>query len=400
MIGKLYSGLYLLLVLLLSGGLLYSQHTYTVEKELRTKIRKETWQKLKVETPKENRLSLGLLFLSNGIFNDYIGVAAKYGYQPNDMLTATTFYFVISNEIITSKNYSEKEIATLYEKTKATIRDSKTFADLSSDQIQKISDPLILETLWLYNLIRLRKSDNAPVKRLAEEKLNAYYTSSTPFAEKEEKKPEIEENKSIPPPVISNNAPGNIQEIIMRTRTSYGLNGVYTANDVCVLYKNGDMYINPIKPLESFNIIDSKNEHPGNWNSWRKRNDAIYVTFSKNGKVGEWKRWFDLRPVKKGFTIKGKFSTIDPFGGAVVINASTVYFDEQGKFVWDNVKGGSNDMSSVYIKSNYKGTYGISGHTIELNYTSGTKESYFFSIYPKSKKHFIIGKSHFVPEEG
>lgn len=397
MIGKLYIGF---LLLLLSTGLLCGQHTYTVDNELRTKIRKETWQELKLETPKENRLGLGVLFLSNGIFKDYQGVAAKYGYNPNDIVTATTFYRVISNEIITSNNYSRKEISTIYKQTQAAIRDSKTSANLSSDQIQKISDRLILETLWLFNLNRLRKPDNAIVKRLAEKKLNDYHMSSTPVAAKEEKKPKTV-NKPLPRPPISNNAPGDIQEIIMRTKTSYGLSGIYTANDVCILYKNGDIYINPIKPLESFNISDSKNEHPGKWNSWKKKNGVIYVTYSENGKVGEWKKWFDLRPVKKGFTINGKFSTIDPFGGAAVINASTVYFDNKGRFVWDNVKGGSNNMSSVYIKNKYKGTYHISGHTIELNYTNGgTKESYFFSMYPVSKKHFIIGKSHFVPEEG
>ncbi|WP_289644260.1 hypothetical protein [Maribacter aestuarii] len=95
--------------------------------------------------------------------------------------------------------------------------------------------------------------------------------------------------------------------------------------------------------------------------------------------------------------MQGKFNTIDAFGGSKVINASTVYFDNQGRFAWKTVKGGNTAWKPIFTKSAFAGTYEINAHTIILNYYNGVSEAYFFGLYPKDNMHFVIGANHFVP---
>ncbi len=388
------------------GPCLSGQSNFEVDLNLRNQIRKEVWDELKVKTPDQQRSVMGLFFLGNGAFKTYEAAAKTYGYPANDLITASAFLEVLCREIMDSRTFNKKEIDAVFKDQAQRIFASVEQQSLDMIALQKRSDPLILTAIWLHNLNQMSKGDKGEVQELARLCLVALPKATLTNAANEiggiaaaDEKMKVQEPKKPSKPALDNSATGNIESIIMRTATSYGLNGVYVTNDVCVLYGNGDMFSNPQAPLESFNISASKKEQISKWDTWEKRNGQLFVIRSKTGKEYHWKKWFVLSPVAYDYKINGKFSTIDPFGGAVVINASTVFFDDNGRFAWDNIKGGSSDIASAYIKSQYKGSYHISKHTITLTYSDGTKESYFFGLYPNGKKHFILGESHFVPED-
>lgn len=368
---------------------------YTVNSTLRDEIRKNTWEELKQKTPEKAQLILNFSFLGNSLFQRYNAAAKLYGYKPNSLITAHAFLAIIAKEIIHSKNFSNQEVTTEYQKKDKLVRANRK--EFSNKEIQFEGDRLILTAMWLFSLKELSKNNPDEVIELAKEILDTYNFSANKASLTKQK----EFQKTNPKINSKSNPQPDVYDIRMRTITSYGLSGPYVANRVYVLYKNGDLYVAPHKPLESFNIQKSKTERPAKWDRWVEKNGVTTITYKNRGKTKQTnvKRWFDVRPVPKNYKIDGVFDTVDPFGGGVVVKAKTIYFNKNGQFAWKTVSGGSYAGSSVYKYSKAKGTYTISNHTIVFTYLNGVKEAYFFAIYPDSDKHLIIGSSHFVPNK-
>lgn len=403
-----------LLVLLISFEQLISQTNYSPDISLRNSIRKETWQQLKPKTPKNQQILLGLVFNSNEPFKSYEKAANTRDWEPYELHTAASFFKIVCDEVARGKDYSESEYKTIYNQIKSEYSANKTDVALSNPLRQKKYDALIVKAFWAASMFELARKNSPEIQELARQLLkdNPIQSKLANVASNKEApsgksshpitKPKSDQGSDtgkVSERVGSTDNSSEIADIILRTVTMYGLNGVYVDNEVNVLYKNGDILTNPTKPLESLNISKSKRTNPKKWDRWKKKGNVIYVTRSRNGKTYDWNKWFDLRPGASGQKIYGKFYTGDAFGGSAVINASTVFFDNKGRFAWKTVKGGNTVWKPIFTKSTTSGTYHINNHTITLNYNNGTKEAFFFGYYPKDNEHFIIGANHFVPVE-
>jgi len=371
-----------------------AQFYYEIDQDLRKKIIKEQLKELEPYTPQVNKKTVSFLFNSDLIFKEYEKSLVKKNLKTTDIALIYSFFKSNCEKIIQGDAYTTSNVKKEYVEMNSQLSNYFEENDVTNYQLQNKYDRLILIASWL--LVIKSGYDSAAYKQLAltflqDNKLvNHFRTKPVAIAKT---------NKKINSKNNVHNPFDDIHNVIMRTVTSYGLSGTYIYNQISVLYKNGDLFTNPSEALETFDIILSKSTKPKKWKSWKKNQGKLYVTNNSTGKVSEWKKWFNTRPGKNGHTFNGVFETSDPFSGSKVINASTVYFDNKGRFAWSNLKGGSWNMNSVYVKSKYKGTYNISNYTIDLTYKSGKKEFFFFCRYPVSNEHFIIGNSHFVPKK-
>jgi hypothetical protein len=378
----------------------FAQNSYTPNIASRTEIRKAIWQELKEKTPKKNRFMTGLVFNSNGCFDIYEKAARKYDWKPYELYTVAAFYKIVLEEVVSGRTYTEKEVEDIYSKTKSNYTLYKIDYKYDNKTKQQKYDALIVKALWIGTINELAKKKNPEIKKMASNMLATLETDDSEITIVEERNIP---KKTAPKPIprqeseIASVSKEKVSDVILRTSTKYGLGGVYIANDVSVLYTNGDIYTNPSKPINKINITASKRQEPKKWRTWKKRGNVLYITDPRKKKTYDWKKWFKVRSGSKDFKLSGKFNTSDSFGGASVINASTVVFDKQGKFAWKTIKGGNTVWKPVFSKSNSSGTYQIDGLTITLRYNNGVEEQFFFGLYPKDNEHFVIGSSHFVP---
>ena len=380
----------LITILCSSSTTIFSQASYTPDTSIRNQIRQKVWQELKPLTPTKLHSLFSLVFKSESYFGEYERIAKAKGLSPYDISTIKTFSNVILEEVKENKTLNELEISKKYDSVKKQYATTKIDDEFNNEQKQEKYDSFILKSMWLAQLAQSKSVKQDRLRFLADKflKVQAVNVQENQVSVKTPSKPVSSET-------INNT--NDIEDFILRTVTKYGLNGVYIKNQVSVLYKNGMLFTNPIQPLETFDVQKSKREKPGKWDSWQKNGNTIQVNRSKNGKVVDWKKWHKVRPATKGFKLQGKFNTADGFGGSVVINASTIYFDNQGLFTWKTVQGGNTVWKPVFVKTNSSGNYKIDNYTIYLAYNNGVTESYFFGLYPKDNQHFIIGENHFVP---
>ena len=396
-------------------SLSFGQDGYTPNKLLRQTIRQEVWQELKPQTPQKYQFLMGLIFKGDEYFKSYRKVAHSKGLPPEKLATVETFFTILCEEVVQGKEVADSEVANRYRATQTKFEETQKDYALSDQEKQRKYDPLILKAMWIAQLFDAEKKNKVPIQVLAQNLLDQYTPtklnpspqtsvrpSSTPTQEANPSKQAESTPSTLPSPsspTSSSSYTHEIEDIILRTVTSYGLSGMYVTNEVNILFKNGDVYTNPSIPLSQLNVAQSKREKPTKWDTWEKRGNIIYVKRSKNGKVYDWKKWFPVRSAANGHRIQGRYACADGFGGAVVINASLVSFDKQGRFAWKTVKGGNTSWKPIYSKSESAGTYSIEGHVITLEYNNGAKESFFFGLYPKDNQHFIIGSSHFTPAD-
>jgi hypothetical protein len=377
----------------------FSQNSYVPDDGLRTTLRKEAWQELKPMTPKKQLFLTGLIFNTNNCFDLFEKAAKQRNWPSYTPTTVLAFREVVLNEVIEGRDYTEDEILAVYNTTKQRLKANNT--DVSGDPraLQKKYDPLILESLWIVTLAELIKGRNDDAKNLAQELLNKPINTTNDSQKPSSIAPTVKKEERTPTPkMMPISSSPEVSDIILRTVTNYGLSGVYVDNEVSVLFANGDLLTNPSEPLGELNIAASKRKHPKKWATWKKRGNVLFVTKAWKNKTYDWKKWFKLRPGKKGMELKGSFNTMDAFGGDRVINASTVSFDGKGRFAWKTIKGGDTPWKPVYSKTDSSGTYLIDQYSITLNYNNGQTESFFFGLYPKDNEHFVIGSSHFAPK--
>lgn len=122
------------------------------------------------------------------------------------------------------------------------------------------------------------------------------------------------------------------------------------------------------------------------------------MTNSK-GKESVWDSWHETVPAKKSETIEGIYKSASPFTGSKIYDFNTMVFPKDGKFVSGRVKSGETDWKSTLVKNNQNGTYELDRYTITLKQSGKPDVIFLFFFYPDSHKHFVIGRSHFVPRK-
>ena len=387
------------------GILVFGQTTYSPNEQLRTTIRKKVWSDLKTKTPKKQKFMTGLLMGSNQFFGLFEEAAKKRGWEPYDAPTVVTFYKVILQETIVARDFTETEIKSTYETVKEQFANAGLDKDLNDTALQTKYDPLIIKALWIGSVFELAKKKEPSIQEIASQLLKDFEgigvtdASNTSVAERTIEKPAPKEIVTTPKVKKESNSTLEVEDVILRTVTNYGLSGMYIDNEVSVLFNNGEILTNPSKALESLNVSASKAKHPKKWNRWERKGNTLMVTKAWKGKTYEWKKWFQLRKGNPQTKLKGVFKTLDPFGGDRVINASIVAFDAQGRFAWKTFKGGNTAWKPIYAKQNSAGTYTIDGYKITLRYNNGVTEQLFFGFYPKDDAHFVIGSGHFLPQQ-
>ncbi|MFD2587018.1 hypothetical protein ACFSQJ_08750 [Croceitalea marina] len=378
----------------------FCQDSYFPNTTLRSQIRKTVWKELKEQTPQKYRFMTGLIFNSNNSFGLYEDAAKKYGWKPYELPTVVAFYDIVLRETVSATTFTEEKVEEIYEKTKSDYAKGRIDAGLSSSRKQEKYDAMIVRALWVATVFELSKKKSTEVQKIAASLLRKSGEFTSEPSEVDDNTV-VKEINTTPPTVKKPSPNGNttekVNDIILRTATKYCLNGVYVANDVSVLYNNGDIFTNPSEPLNGLNIAESKRKNPKKWQRWKKQGNILYVTDPRKRKTYDWKKWFKVRSASKSFKLSGRYNTSDGFGGATVINASTVVFDQQGRFAWKTIKGGNTDWKPIFSKSTSAGTYEIDGYTITLKYNNGVEEAFFFGLYPKDNEHFVIGSSHFAP---
>ncbi len=387
------------------GILVFGQTTYSPNEQLRTTLRKKVWSDLKTKTPKKQKFMTGLLMGSNQFFGLFEEAAKKRGWEPYDAPTVVAFYKVILQETIAARDFTETEIKSTYENVKEQFVSEGLDNDLNNTELQTKYDPLIIEALWVGSVFELAKKKEATIQEIASELLKDFEAmgvddaSNTKVAERTFEKPVSKEITTTPKVKKESNSTLDVEDVILRTVTNYGLNGTYIDNEVSILFSNGEILTNPSKALENLNVSASKAKHPKKWNRWDRKGNSLMVTKAWKGKTYEWKKWFQLRKGNTKTKLNGVFKTLDPFGGDRVINASIVAFDAQGRFAWKTIKGGNTTWKPIYAKQNSAGTYKIDGYKITLSYNNGATENLFFGFYPKDDFHFVIGSGHFLPQK-
>ena len=328
----------------------FAQDGYTPDELLRQRIRQELWQELKPQTPKKYQFLMGLIFKGDEYFKSYQNLARSKGLPPEQLATVETFFTVLCEEVVQGKEASDSEVSKRYQAVRAEFEQTQKDYSLSDREKQRKYDPLILKAMWVAQLFEAEKRNKASIQVLAQNLLDGHRNREVdePASPSPSQTAEVLPSKRVdspqPTPAPLPTTPTSsytheIEDIIMRTVTSYGLSGMYVTNEVNILFKNGDVFTNPAVPLNQLNIAQSKKEKPNKWDTWEKRGNIIYVKRSKNGKVYDWKKWFPVRSAAQGYRIQGRYACADGFGGAVVVNASLVSFDGQGRFRMEDCQG-------------------------------------------------------------
>ena len=381
---------------------LLAQQTYYPETQLRNEIRTSTVESLKQKGSQPSPPLLNLVFKSNQCFKPYEDVAKKYGWPAYQAPTAIAYRKIVLAEIIEGRIFSDSEIRSVYEAEQGAHAASRPDEGLNNEGLQRKYDPMIVEALWVATMYKLSKKRRPAARALAlslREQSQSQRADSAPH-DKQTINPDREPEKVtdpipiIAPPGLEKTSGYEVEEIILRTVTSYGLSGVYLENEVSVLFQNGALMADPNLPLSELDVRESKRQHPKKWAIWRRKGNVLEVHKAWKNKTYEWKKWFTGR---EGHRIDGRFTTSDAYGGAAVINASTVQFNRDGQFAWQTTKGGNTSWKPVYSQQKSAGTYEIDAYSIHLTYNDGRRESYFFGLYPKDDLHFVIGSRHFTP---
>ncbi|WP_289644261.1 hypothetical protein [Maribacter aestuarii] len=253
MIHRLFWGFILCSNMVVVSKTVSAQDSYTPDLGLRKSIRQNVWEELKPLTPKYNQFLFNLVFKSNAYFEEYEKVATAKDYMPYNPTTVITFFSATCEEIRDTKTYSNEDLKIRFN----SISLEKEHVSLSNTELQLKYDPMILKAMWLAQLAQSKNLKTGVAQNLAKKILENYNSSKV---QDQTKVIAVASKSNKEQPSISKNN-NKIHDVILRTVTSYGLNGAYVTNKVSILYENGDVYTNPTEPLEIFDIVTSKKEN-------------------------------------------------------------------------------------------------------------------------------------------
>lgn len=98
----------------------------------------------------------------------------------------------------------------------------------------------------------------------------------------------------------TNGGRNQLEQVIMRTATSYGTDGVYVENLVYVLYKDGQVSRDIEDDPVTVDIESSKRKRSKNWGRWSKRGNSINIAWN-SGKSTDIDKWFVVRARRKSY---------------------------------------------------------------------------------------------------
>jgi len=188
--------------------------------------------------------------------------------------------------------------------------------------------------------------------------------------------------------------------MIMHLEYESGMGGgIYPVYNAYMLFKNGDIYKYPELCLADLGIAASKITEQMKWGTWKQNGTSIDVSWptekaERYNTTWEKKSLYNILPATKAEMLNGSFSSISgggntALGGDVmVMAASNISFNKEGKFTLEKVVGVSSSRSvweNTSANSNHAGTYLLDGYSIELKYYNGKTERSFFYFYPDSK---------------
>ncbi|MEM1261321.1 MAG: hypothetical protein AAGH76_02865 [Pseudomonadota bacterium] len=387
---------------------------YEVDSATRKSVSEATKKELVAATPRQQRFSVRFAISGKTPFRDYEKIAKAAGYPPYEDCSVATFVEVTNWQIIQRSDISSASIKHLYDRCEA----SDTTVLGPKPLSQQVGDREVIRGMWQRSLEFVGKSlrdvrlltfiqDDA-TKRFtslygdpAEYQLTtAGFVPAAPVVAKTEApasettSPEAEKPAAIPQPTDSA-ANGLFEQLILRTVTRYGLSGVYVENATYMLLNDGSILKEPTDNPYTLNIASSKRQAPKRWGRWRRQGSTLQVTWLGDDPT-TWKRWFIVRPAKKGRRISGRFQSADGFGGDRVANFNTVAFSSDGRFSWATLKGGDTPWKPAYSNRKSAGRYELDGNMIRLSYNDGAVREYAFGFYPKDDDHFVIGANHFT----
>ena len=231
---------------------------------LRTSLRKQTWEQLKLKTPKQQKFMTALVFNTNQCFDLYEKAASQKKWPIYEAVTILTFREVVLHEAIRGSDYSDMEIQKTYQETKDKYQSEKPDTGLNKTELQQKYDPVILEALWIATLNELIKSRNDNVKNLARQMLSEQTSKPKEkdlIATKPKTSPKREPTSESS---LSKTKTPVVHNVILRTVTNYGLGGAYVENEVSILFKNGELMTNPSAPISQLDVAASKKKNPKN----------------------------------------------------------------------------------------------------------------------------------------
>lgn len=394
---------------------------YPVDSDVRKRQFKLTKAELLELTPKDQRLSVRLSFSRRVSFRDYERLAKGAGFEPYDDCSVASFVLITHWQIIQGVDATPDQINAIVKQCQEqpeTILGPKPIS-------QAVGDQAILRGMWQRNLafvgkglrdVRLLGFVERDAATQFSELLGdpAVFTldnegfsrrpdvtvASAPSEADEDSEVDVVAEQApepTPEPVAATGTNVEIDRIILRTETRYGLGGTYFENETYLLLKDGTIHKNFSANPTTLDVTASRRASPKHWGRWQRQGQQLIVTWPGKDPV-TWKKWFETRTANNEQRLQGKFQSADGFGGGRVANFNTVAFTEDGRFSWASLKGGSTGgWLPAYSDRRRAGRYELDRYSIRLIYNDGTIEEYAFCWYPKDNEHFVIGSSHFTP---
>jgi len=202
-----------------------------------------------------------------------------------------------------------------------------------------------------------------------------------------------------------------VQGIYLREKGSLAmLNFRYAPQ---LLFKNGEVYTDIAVPLEDLDIAASKQAEPERWGQWRKEGDQVYFDLPEGEKkVKLYKN--AVVPAADNLQLEGvwshQFASVSIDSQSSFVLERDIGFSANGIYATGKFTGGSGSgtggTATGYSSEGLspKGTYRISGYTVEFTQQDGSVKRELFFFYPENDgspdyETINVGVTHFQREQ-
>ncbi|MDJ1480694.1 hypothetical protein QNI16_09380 [Cytophagaceae bacterium YF14B1] len=195
----------------------------------------------------------------------------------------------------------------------------------------------------------------------------------------------------------------NVDGIYIHLEYEAGVGGgIYPVYNPYLFFTDGSVYKNMATSPEKLDVVQSKQQEPKEWGTWKKSGSTITIAWNQ-GDTDTWddKSWHKALPAGKNELITGSYNSISGGGNTalggdiMIVNAKNLSFDGS-RFTYESTSGGGNTSVTAYSNQAKAGTYKLNGYSIEYTFNNGTKEIKFFYFYPDSKTVFGVGDRVYV----
>ncbi|MGI9509602.1 MAG: hypothetical protein ACR2QJ_09680 [Geminicoccaceae bacterium] len=179
-----------------------------------------------------------------------------------------------------------------------------------------------------------------------------------------------------------------------------------------LMFENGEVYTDINVPPEDLDIAASKQTEPERWGRWRRDGDDVYFDLSEGEKkVKLYKN--AVVPAPDSLQLEGvwsyQFASVSVDQSASVVVERDIGFARNGVFATGKFSSasasGTGGSATGYSEEQLtpKGTYRISGYSVEFTHHDGTVERKLFFFYPGNEgepdyETINVGASHYQRE--